>query len=71
MTKLRVLRFLVTAACLATAAAGFAAKDDGLLRVHLLWTNDVHGHIAPEGAKFMFEVEFRRLFGKTVKEMDL
>ncbi len=53
MTKLRVLRSLVTVACLATAVAGFAAKDDGLLRVHLLWTNDVHGHIAPEGAKFM------------------
>ncbi|MCK9995560.1 MAG: bifunctional metallophosphatase/5'-nucleotidase [Candidatus Krumholzibacteria bacterium] len=27
--------------------------DDGTLRLHLLWTNDVHGHIAPEGAKFM------------------
>lgn len=27
--------------------------------------------VRPEGAKFMFEVEFRRLFGKTVKEMDL
>ncbi len=30
-----------------------AKKDDGLLRLHLLWTNDVHGHIAPEPAKFM------------------
>ena len=28
-------------------------SDDGLLRLHLMWTNDVHGHIAPEGAKFM------------------
>ncbi len=27
--------------------------DDGLLRVHLLWTNDMHGHIAPEPARFM------------------
>lgn len=30
-----------------------AGKDDGLMRLHLLWTNDVHGHIAPEPAKFM------------------
>ena len=27
--------------------------DDGLLRIHLLWTNDLHGHIAPEPARFM------------------
>jgi 5'-nucleotidase/UDP-sugar diphosphatase len=30
-----------------------AGDDDGVLRVHLLWTNDVHGHIAPEPARFM------------------
>jgi 2',3'-cyclic-nucleotide 2'-phosphodiesterase (5'-nucleotidase family) len=29
------------------------AAADGLLRVHLMWTNDMHGHIAPEMAKFM------------------
>ena len=27
--------------------------EEGILRLHLLWTNDMHGHIAPEGAKFM------------------
>jgi 2',3'-cyclic-nucleotide 2'-phosphodiesterase (5'-nucleotidase family) len=26
---------------------------DGVQRLHLLWTNDLHGHIAPEGARFM------------------
>ncbi len=30
-----------------------AAKDEGIMRVHLLWTNDLHGHIAPEPARFM------------------
>jgi len=29
-----------------------AAADD-VIRLHLLWTNDLHGHIAPEGARFM------------------
>ncbi len=34
--------------------AGAADKeDDGILRIHLMWTNDVHGHIAPEPARFM------------------
>ncbi len=28
-------------------------SEEGILRLHLMWTNDVHGHIAPEGAKFM------------------
>ncbi len=56
MAPNRLRRTLVLAACLATALAaapsGAAAADD-LLRIHLLWTNDVHGHIAPEPAKFM------------------
>ena len=30
-----------------------ASHDDGLLRIHLMWTNDLHGHIAPEAARFM------------------
>ncbi len=55
------LRFALAAAAvvaLAAAATGpapraSAGQDDGLLRVHLLWTNDMHGHIAPEWAKFM------------------
>ncbi len=29
------------------------AADPDLLRLHLMWTNDLHGHIAPEPAKFM------------------
>ncbi|MBU8871199.1 MAG: bifunctional metallophosphatase/5'-nucleotidase [Gemmatimonadales bacterium] len=28
-------------------------EDSGILRLNLLWTNDVHGHIAPEPARFM------------------
>ncbi len=35
----------------ATGAA--AADDDGMVTLHLMWTNDVHGHIAPEMARFM------------------
>lgn len=36
------------------AGGGAAAADrDGILRLHLLWTNDLHGHIAPEPARFM------------------
>jgi 2',3'-cyclic-nucleotide 2'-phosphodiesterase (5'-nucleotidase family) len=37
-------------------AAADPATDvdgDGILRVHLIWTNDLHGHIAPEPARFM------------------
>jgi 2',3'-cyclic-nucleotide 2'-phosphodiesterase (5'-nucleotidase family) len=30
-----------------------ARADDDLLRLHLMWTNDLHGHIAPEPARFM------------------
>ena len=30
-----------------------ARADDELLRLHLMWTNDLHGHIAPEPARFM------------------
>jgi 2',3'-cyclic-nucleotide 2'-phosphodiesterase (5'-nucleotidase family) len=45
------------AVALAVSLAGVgstrAAADDGLLRLHLMWTNDMHGHIAPEPAKFM------------------
>jgi len=37
----------------ATVAVCLAGDDDGVLRLHLMWTNDMHGHIAPEMAKFM------------------
>jgi 5'-nucleotidase/UDP-sugar diphosphatase len=43
---------LLLGICLAASAAG-GRQDDGLLRIHLLWTNDLHGHIAPEDARFM------------------
>ncbi len=34
-------------------ASALRAETDDLIRLHLLWTNDLHGHIAPEGARFM------------------
>ena len=53
MKHLRLLRILALVGCLAAVVPAAGSADDGLLRVHLLWTNDVHGHIAPEPAKFM------------------
>ncbi|MBK9474092.1 MAG: bifunctional metallophosphatase/5'-nucleotidase [bacterium] len=62
MRNLRLLRIPAAAAALGVAAFAAVAlvatpaatgADDGLLRLNLLWTNDVHGHIAPEPAKFM------------------
>ena len=57
MRNLRLVRILAVAATLAAAtlagAPAVTGADDGLLRINLLWTNDVHGHIAPEPAKFM------------------
>ncbi|MGD9547507.1 MAG: bifunctional UDP-sugar hydrolase/5'-nucleotidase [Candidatus Krumholzibacteriia bacterium] len=44
---------LVLAAALLAGPAALADGDEGLLRIHLLWTNDLHGHIAPEPARFM------------------
>ncbi len=48
-------RVLMPLAALAILTAAFpaAADDAEVLRLHLLWTNDVHGHIAPEPARFM------------------
>lgn len=59
--KLRGRRRALPLVWLAFAAAALAAgaapqpdaAGDGLLRIHLMWTNDVHGHIAPEPARFM------------------
>ncbi len=51
MRRATLLLTLAAAALLATAAGGTAG--DGILRLHLLFTNDVHGHIAPEPARFM------------------
>jgi 5'-nucleotidase / UDP-sugar diphosphatase len=36
-----------------TASLAVAAPQADVVRIHLLWTNDVHGHIAPEPARFM------------------
>jgi 2',3'-cyclic-nucleotide 2'-phosphodiesterase (5'-nucleotidase family) len=59
--KLRGRRRALPLVWLAFAAAALAAgaapqqndAGDGLMRIHLMWTNDVHGHIAPEPARFM------------------
>ncbi|MCB1151359.1 hypothetical protein KDK88_07400, partial [bacterium] len=53
MTLRKILTAAFALALLAGAAGGPAAADDGLVRLHLIWTNDVHGHVAPEPARFM------------------
>ncbi len=30
-----------------------SAEAEEPIRLHLLWTNDIHGHVGPEGARFM------------------
>jgi 5'-nucleotidase/UDP-sugar diphosphatase len=42
---------LLLLAALAIPVPG--ADDEGVMRLHLMWTNDMHGHIAPEAATFM------------------
>ncbi len=44
---------LLSILILAGVASAAEEKDDGILRLNILWTNDVHGHIAPEPARFM------------------
>ncbi len=44
------LTLLALAGALLTAPLG--AQEEPL-RLHLIWTNDIHGHIAPEEARFM------------------
>lgn len=44
---------VLTALAAAPAFAAGPAADDGVLRLHLMWYNDLHGHIAPEPARFM------------------
>ena len=55
MSKRRGILLAALAATLLTAAAAGGADpaDDGIMRLHLLFTNDLHGHIAPEPARFM------------------
>jgi 2',3'-cyclic-nucleotide 2'-phosphodiesterase (5'-nucleotidase family) len=45
--RLALMALLVVAALPATQAQAEMA------RLHLVWTNDIHGHVAPEGARFM------------------
>jgi 5'-nucleotidase / UDP-sugar diphosphatase len=40
-------------ALVVSASLAGAAPPSDVVRIHLLWTNDVHGHIAPEPARFM------------------
>lgn len=47
------LAFVLIAAAGTPGGAGSADAPQGPVRLHLVWTNDVHGHIAPEPAKFM------------------
>jgi 5'-nucleotidase/UDP-sugar diphosphatase len=42
----------VLALCAVAPPMGDAAST-GVARIHLVWTNDIHGHVAPEGANFM------------------
>ena len=49
-----IFGFLLLSIILVAGLSGAAdKKDDSVLRLNLLWTNDVHGHIAPEPARFM------------------
>jgi len=53
---LRITRGVAAAVLALAIFAGAAVADDGddgLVRIHLMWTNDLHGHIAPEAARFM------------------
>ena len=50
LLPLMITTLLVVTSLVAPAAGD---QDDGILRLHLMWTNDMHGHIAPEPAKFM------------------
>ena len=49
---MRCGKLLMIMALLVCCSAAFAEGAD-ILRLHLIWTNDVHGHIAPEPARFM------------------
>ena len=50
----RVLKTVLPLFLLAALAVPVpGADDEGVLRLHLMWTNDLHGHIAPEPARFM------------------
>jgi 5'-nucleotidase / UDP-sugar diphosphatase len=48
-----LLAALAAALVLAVAAPHAAAEDDGLIRLSVIFTNDIHGGIDPTGATFM------------------
>ena len=50
MSTLRKLPLALVALTLLLTVASTAAEP---VRIHLMWTNDLHGHIAPEAARFM------------------
>ena len=47
------LMILLASGIAAVVAAGGSEPQGDILRLHLMWTNDLHGHIAPEPARFM------------------
>ncbi|MDO9170691.1 MAG: bifunctional UDP-sugar hydrolase/5'-nucleotidase [bacterium] len=47
------LAFILLAAAVPSGGAGDVGAQPDPVRLHLIWTNDVHGHIAPEPARFM------------------
>ena len=51
--SLLALGVLLVVALAAALPVGAGNADDGILRLHLIWTNDMHGHIVPEPARFM------------------
>jgi len=53
MRKSKILLAMAALVLAAALPAAAGRTDDGILRLHLVWTNDVHGHIAPEPARFM------------------
>ncbi len=48
-----VAAVLALLAASAAVTAPARAADEDPVRLHLIWTNDIHGHIAPEPARFM------------------
>ena len=56
MMSKRIIQRAILVLVLVLVAVPLTAADkddDSILRLHLMWTNDVHGHIAPEPARFM------------------
>ena len=53
MRETKLLAPVALAAMLLAACVSVAAADDGLLRLSVVFTNDIHGGIDPSGATFM------------------